>query len=153
GLSSLVASCSGCQPGHLRRPGPYLPGPRYFGDWEQRYEDPPGPARMFLPGTLRLAGHGCSLVTQLVVTGPARGRLFNVDYEGPVGPYVVEDNDFLAWYERWLDEAVAGYDVGWFGERLPLEEPGLIAALARDPSPARRARAGESLLQLPVPGD
>jgi len=43
--------------------------------------------------------------------------------------------------------------VGWFGERLPPEEPGLIAALASDPSPARRARAGESLLQLPVSGD
>jgi hypothetical protein len=63
---------------------------------------------------------------------------------------VVEDADFLAWYERWLDEAVAGYDAGWFGERLPLDEPGLIAALAGDPSPERRARAAYSLLQLPA---
>jgi len=150
-LSQLSAACfTGCPPGHLGRPSPYLPGPRYPEDWEQRHEEPPGPDRTFLPGTLTIAHHGCSLVTQLVVTGPARGRLLNLDFEGPVGPYVVEDAGFLAWYERWLDEAVAGYDVGWFGERLPLDEPGLIAALAGDPSPERRARAASSLLQLPA---
>lgn len=153
-LSRLSESCgSGCRAGHLTRPSPYLPGPRYLDDWERRCEDPPGPDRMFLPGTLSIAGHGCSLVSRLVVTGPAWGRLLNLDCEGPVGPYVVEDADFLAWYERWLDEALAGYDVGRFGERLPLEEPELIATLASDPSPARRGRAGESLLQLPVSGD
>jgi hypothetical protein len=153
-LTRLSASCdTRCQPGHLLRPSPYLPGPRYFGDWEERHEEPPGPDGMYLPGTLEVAGHGCSLYTRLVVTGPARGRLFNLDCGGSLGPYVVEDADFLAWYERWLDEAVAGYDVGWFGERLPLDEPGLIAVLARDPSPARRARAGESLLQLPAISD
>jgi hypothetical protein len=154
-MRRLVDSCGAgqCRRGHLAEPSPYLPGPRYFGDWEQRYEDPPGADRNFLRGTLRIADHGCSLFTQLIVTGPARGRLFNLDGEGPVGPYVVEDADFLAWYERWLDEAVAGYDVGWFGERLPLHEPELIAALIDDPSPQRRARAGESLLQLPVVTD
>lgn len=108
-MSRLGASCGAdCRPGHLAQPSPYLPGPRYFGDWEQRYEDPPGAGRMFLRGTLEIAYHGCSLVTRLVVMGPARGRLLNLDWEGPVGPYVVEDADFLAWYERWLDEAVAG---------------------------------------------
>ncbi|MBA9002744.1 hypothetical protein HNR21_001626 [Actinomadura cellulosilytica] len=154
GLCRLdTACCAGRRSGHLALPSPYVPGPRYLGDWELRYEDPPGPDRVFLRGTLEVAGHGCSLVTRLVVTGPARGRLFNLDYEGPVGPYVVEDADFLAWYERWLDEVLAGYDVGWFGERLPLEEPELIAVLAGDPSPQRRARAGESLLRLPVLSD
>jgi hypothetical protein len=153
-LSRLSQSCgTGCRAGHLTRPSPYLPGPRYLNDWEQRYEDPPGPGRMFLPGTLDIAGHGCTLVTRLIVTGPARGRLFNLDCDGTFGPYVVEDTDFLSWYERWLDEALAGYDIGWFGERLPLEEPELTAALAGDPSPERRARAGESLLQLPGSGD
>ena len=150
-LSQLSAACyTGCAPGHLAQPSPYLLGPRYPKDWEQRHEEPPGPDRMFLPGTLEIADHGCTLATQLVVTGPARGRLFNLDCGGSLGPYVVEDADFLAWYERWLDEVVAGYDVGWFGERLPLDEPGLIAALAGDPSPERRSRAAYSLLQLPA---
>jgi hypothetical protein len=154
-LLRLSASCDeDCQPGHLTRPSPYLPGPRYPGDWKQRYEEPPGrPGRVFLPGTLDIAYHGCTLYTQLVVTGPARGRLFNLDYGGSLGPYVVEDADFLAWYERWLDEVVAGFDTGWFGERLPLDEAGLIAALADDPSPQRRARAGDSLQELPSVSD
>lgn len=152
-MPGLGDSCGvNCQPGHLARPSPYLPGPRYPSDWEQRYEEPWGPGRIFLPGTLTVADHGCTLVTQLIVTGPVRGRLFNVDRDG-IGPYVVEDADFLAWYERWLDETAAGYDVGWFGERLPLEEPALLDALAADPSPERRARAGQSLLQLPAVSD
>ena len=153
-LSRLGESCDApCQAGHLARPSPYLPGPRYFGGWEERHETPPGPGHVFLPGTLEVADHGCSLRTQLVVTGPSRGRLFNVDCGGSLGPYVVEDADFLAWYERWLDEAAAGYRIGWFGERLPLDEPGLIAVLTGDPSPQRRARTGESLLELPAVSD
>ncbi|GAB4054366.1 hypothetical protein [Catellatospora paridis] len=152
GLNRLADMCgTTCtRPGHLAQASPYLPGPRYVDDWEQRHEDPPGPDRDFLRGTLKVTGHGCSLVTRLVVTGPARGRLINLDCDGPVGPYVVEDADFLAWYERWLDEVVAGYDTGWFGERLPLEEPDLLAVLADDLSPERRRRAGRSLLDLPA---
>ncbi|MEV0568201.1 hypothetical protein [Dactylosporangium sp. NPDC050588] len=150
-LLGFAGGCSDarCRPGHLAQPSPYLPGPRYPDDWEQRYEDPRAADRIFLRGTLPVAYHGCTLYTRLVVTGPARGRLFNLDVDG-LGPYVVEDADFLAWYERWLDEVMAGYDVGWFGERLPLDEPALIAALAGDPSPQRRTRAGESLLLSPV---
>ena len=88
-LSRLSGSCDGpCRPGHLARPSPYLPGPRYFGDWEERYEEAPGPDQMFLPGTLAVAYHGCSLHpagrngagTGAVVqrgrgiAGPVRGR-------------------------------------------------------------------------------
>ncbi|GAA2170339.1 hypothetical protein [Actinomadura napierensis] len=154
GLRRLTVSCCAHRrSGHLTRPSPYRPGPRYLDDWEQRYESPPGPDRIFLPGTVEIAGHGCSLVTHLVVTGPARGRLINLDCEGPIGPYVLEDADFLAWYERWLDEAMAGYDIGWFGERLPLGEPALLTVLTDDGSPTRRVRAGESLLRLPAISD
>ncbi|GAA1582628.1 hypothetical protein [Actinoplanes couchii] len=151
GLTRLTRSCCRYRrSGHLARPSGYLPGPRYRDDWEQRHEQPPGPDRILMPGTLVVADHGCSLVTRLVVTGPARGRLINLDHDGPVGPYVVEDPDFLSWYERWLDETLAGYDVGWFGERLPLDEAALIAVLADGPSPDRRIRAGESLGMAPV---
>jgi hypothetical protein len=154
GLRRLADSCAeACRRSHLALASPYLPGPRYLNDWEQRYEDPPDRDREFLRGTLEIAGHGCTLGTRLIVTGPARGRLFNLDNDGPVGPYVLEDIDLLAWYERWLDELAAGYDIGFFGERLPLDEPELITALADDPSPARRTRAGQSLLQLPMVSD
>lgn len=153
GLCRLELSCCAYRrSGHLAQPSPYLPGPRYPVDWEQRHENPPGPGQNFLRGTLAVAAHGCSLTTQLIVTGPARGRLFNLDGGslGGAAPYVVEDVDFLAWYERWLDEAVAGYDVGWFGERLPMPESELVAVLLGDASPDRRIRAGMSLLDLPA---
>ena len=154
GLSRFPATCCAHRAtGHLARPSPYLPGPRYADDWEKRYEEPPAPDRISMPGTLEVASHGCTLLTLLVVTGPARGRLINVDTDGPVGPYVVEDVDFLAWYERWLDEAIAGHDVGFFGERLPLDEAELLAVLAGDPAPDRRARAAESVLSLRSVGD
>ncbi|MEU8003897.1 hypothetical protein AB0B66_22300 [Catellatospora sp. NPDC049111] len=155
GLGRLAALCDrSCHhPGHLAQASPYLPGRRYLDDWEQRHEDPPSPDRLFMPGTLQIVSHGCSLATRLVVTGPARGRLINLDYDGPLGPYVVEDADFLTWYERWLDELVAGFDMGWFGERLPLDQPDLITVLTDDPSPHRRLRAGESLMQQPKIGE
>ncbi|WP_433041902.1 hypothetical protein [Dactylosporangium sp. CS-033363] len=155
GLSRLTPSCCTFRrSGHLSQPSPYVPGPRYPGDWELRYEDVPGPGSNFLRGTLDVAGHGCSLTTQLIVTGPARGRLYNVDSGslGGAAPYVVEDPDFLAWYERWLDDVLAGYDVGWFGERLPLSEAALMVVLRADPSPERRVRAASSLLDLPSHG-
>ncbi|GAA4926362.1 SMI1/KNR4 family protein [Actinoplanes utahensis] len=150
GDNDRVLRLADTDPAGLNRPSPYLPGPRYQGDWEQRHEEPPGPRRTFLPGTLTIAGHGCSLYTHLVVSGPARGRLFNVDVDGPAGPYILEDSGFLAWYERWIDETAAGFDVGWFGENLPLPEPDLLTVLAEDPAAHRRARAGETLLRLPV---
>ncbi|MEV4132186.1 HEAT repeat domain-containing protein [Dactylosporangium sp. NPDC049742] len=150
-MPGLPQKCwdGGCRPGHLAEPSPYLPGPRYFGDWQQRYEDPPGPVRNFLRGTVSVAAHGCSLLTQLVVTGPARGRLFNVDFESEVGPYVVEDADFLAWYERWLDEAVAGHYVGWFGER---SEPDDEVTIAEDAARYTTSRTAPDLVVLAVLG-
>ncbi|MEV0568200.1 HEAT repeat domain-containing protein [Dactylosporangium sp. NPDC050588] len=138
-----------CPPGHLAEPSPYLPGPRYFGDWQQRYEDPPGPDRNFLQGTVSVAAYGCGLLTQLVVTGRARGRLFNVDVDSEAGPYVVEDADFLAWYERWLDEAVAGHDVGWFGERSEVDDE---VTIAEDAARYTTSRTAPDLVVLAVFG-
>ncbi|GAA2890786.1 hypothetical protein Acy02nite_74050 [Actinoplanes cyaneus] len=162
GLTPLEEACGRCLPGHLSRPSPYLPGRDYECDWVIRYEEPWGVDSVFLPGTLNVADHGCSLNTRLTTTGPARGRLFDVDSGGlPTrsnAPQIVEELDFLAWYERWLDEAIAGPDSGdsgtWgAGERLPVEEADLLGILAGDPSANRRLRALGSLLRLPVIGE
>jgi hypothetical protein len=155
GLRPLASACAaedgqGCRPGHLTRECPYLPGPRYPWWWEDLYEDPPGPDGMSLPGTLLVCSGG-SLQTRLIVAGPARGRLFNVDVDG-MGPYVVEDRDFLSWYERWLREVDEGIDGYWFGEKPPGGEAELAAILDRDPAAHRRARAALWLLELPSLG-
>ncbi len=71
-----------------------------------------------LDGTLSIVQQGCSSSTVLVVTGPYRGRLVNYDAEDGA-PYFTRDTGFLAYYERWLDEILAGWDTGWFGFGMP----------------------------------
>jgi hypothetical protein len=135
--------------GHLAEPSPFVPGTTYAQDWWNRFwgpDDRPDP----LQGTLAVVHHGCTSYTHLVVSGPGRGRLVNVDLNGVPAPYVLEDEDFLSWYERWLDELLAGYSVTWFGAKLPGDEAKLLGILATDPSPHRRARAARSLCNLPA---
>ncbi|QKW32840.1 HEAT repeat domain-containing protein [Actinomadura sp. NAK00032] len=148
-LADAYAEVSDSFPGHLVEPSPFVPGMHYAQDWWDRFwgpDDRPDP----LQGTLAIVHHGCTSYTQLVVSGPGRGRLVNVDLNGVPAPYVLEDNDFLSWYERWLDELLAGYDVTWFGEKIPGDAPKLLDVLADDPSPQRRARAARSLSALPA---
>ncbi|KYF87189.1 hypothetical protein BE17_40230 [Sorangium cellulosum] len=62
-----------------------------------------------LQGTLSLGTQGCSFYTQLVVTGPARGRVVYVDLDGG-RPYFPESTGFLDWYERgWMEGMRAQY--------------------------------------------
>lgn len=135
--------------GHLTAPSPFIPGTRYSNDWWDGFwgpNDRPDPTQ----GTLAVVHHGCTSYTQLVVSGPGRGRLVNVDLNGIPAPYVLEDPDFLTWYERWLDELLAGYKVGEFAFKLPGDEAILLDILTTDPSPDRRARAASSVALLPA---
>lgn len=148
-LAHAYGEVSDSFPGHLAEPSPFVPGTRYAQGWWDDFwgpDDRPDP----LQGTLAVVHHGCTSYTQLVVSGPGHGRLVNVDLNGVPAPYVLEDEDFLSWYERWLNELLAGYDVTWFGEKIPGDETGLLGILADDPSPHRRARAARSLRALPV---
>lgn len=83
-----------------------------------------------LRGTLSLNTQGCTYYTQLVVTGPARGRVVYVDIDAQ-RPYFPEHTGFLDWYERWLDELLAGCKIHWFGMGMPGFEPELSAAIER----------------------
>ncbi|ASO21041.1 hypothetical protein FHR81_002010 [Actinoalloteichus hoggarensis] len=146
-LSDAYAEVSDSFPGALREPSPFVPGAEYGEDWWDDFwgpDDRPDP----LQGTLAVVHHGCADYTQLVVTGPGRGRLVNVNLDGSVPPYVLEDRDFLDWYERWLDELLAGHRVAGFGAKLPGDEATLIRVLAADPAASRRARAATSLAHL-----
>jgi HEAT repeat protein len=66
-------------------------------------------------GTLSIGTQGCAYATQVIVTSPLRGRVAYMDSDHFRPPYVVRDHDFLAWYERWLDELLGGYETSWFG--------------------------------------
>ncbi len=81
-----------------------------------------------LLGTIAVAhGRGNDYIV-LVVAGPDAGALAFVDLDAGV-PEFCDDADFLAWYERWLDELRGGYDVAWFGRGMAGTEASFAAHL------------------------
>lgn len=69
-------------------------------------------------GLLPLGSQGCSYIHGLVLNGEHRGRMVNLDIELQKPSFAFEKN-FLDWYERWLDEIIAGIllqdEPAWFG--------------------------------------
>lgn len=59
---------------------------------------------------LHVIERGCSDLTLIGVTGPLTGRVIIGNADGFWGPNVSSAADFLAWYERWLDQMAAGRD-------------------------------------------
>jgi hypothetical protein len=70
-------------------------------------------------GAITIVNQGCAYAAILVVSGPHRGRLANICEDSADEPCFTADAGFLAWYERWLDEMLAGWDTTWFGFGLP----------------------------------
>jgi hypothetical protein len=65
-------------------------------------------------GGIAVGHQGSTYYTLLIVAGEARGRIAYVDTAGEP-PYFVRNLDFLGWYERWLEETLAGKNMVWFG--------------------------------------
>lgn len=139
---------SGSYRGHLAAASPFEPGTTYGDGWWEEFADEQH-RRDPCQGAIAVAHHGCTSYTLLVVSGPARGRLVLVDFNGVPAPYVLEDTDFLAWYERWLDELAAGYDVTRMSEKIPGGESELLAISVADSDNGRRARATWSCALCP----
>jgi hypothetical protein len=102
-----------------------------------------------VPGAVTLGTQGCSTFMVLPTKGPNAGKVLYVDLERE-GAHVVDEPDFLAWYERWLDELLAGHDT----ERLGYGPRGGAASFLRvidDPNASLDARAPavEAFLRLP----
>jgi HEAT repeat protein len=140
------------RPGWLARPFPFVVtetgqfepfGPAR----EASTVEPPGPTHEAYEGAISLSDQGCTFYGLLVVTGPLAGRLVyvNVDQDAPY--YLVENPDFLSWYERWLDELRWGHRASWFGIGMPGDEAQLVAAAA--PGSARRRDAVAAMFRLP----
>jgi len=85
---------------------PFAPGCDYGADWldELGLTDD---GEEWFPGAIALGHLGCGDLAALVVTGAGRGRVAYVSWSGRA-PVYARDPDFLAWYERWLDAALAG---------------------------------------------
>lgn len=103
-----------------------------------------------LRGTLTIAYGGCSDIIVLIVTGKYRGRVVHVDLESTGQPCVTLDTDFLAWYERWIDELLRGWNVSDFGRGYPGDEAAILQVL-QSPSHGTdcHENALSSLLRVP----
>lgn len=73
-------------------------------------------------GILPIGSQGCTYLHGLVLNGPYKGRVVNIDAEKQK-PKFARDETFLDWYERWLDEVISGdlikSTAGWFGYDKP----------------------------------
>ncbi|MFI5934956.1 SMI1/KNR4 family protein [Actinoplanes sp. NPDC051494] len=104
-------------------------------------------------GAITVVHGGCSDYTLLVVSGPDRGRLVEVNADGCFAPRFYSDPGFLAWYERWLDFVLTGHrDLTWFPNQMAGDEAALVATLREDPLAARRRAAACTFITYPAPG-
>lgn len=79
-------------------------------------------------GTIALCNQGCTYAAAMIVTGPHRGQIVYFNEEGPAC-YFIDHTDFISWYERWLDELLAEYNMHWFGFGKAGDERTLAALL------------------------
>ncbi|MNJ91876.1 SMI1 / KNR4 family protein [compost metagenome] len=58
-------------------------------------------------GILPIGSQGCSYLHALILNGPHEGKVVNIDMDRRT-PFFTFENNFLDWYERWLDEVISG---------------------------------------------
>ncbi|WP_080753707.1 SMI1/KNR4 family protein [Janthinobacterium lividum] len=85
-------------------------------------------------GLLPIGSQGCTCIHALVLNGPHAGRVVNLDIDLQRPQFAFEMN-FLDWYERWLDEVIAGYltegGPTWFGYTMRGDDNQLMHAYAK----------------------
>ncbi|MCG7408328.1 SMI1/KNR4 family protein [Paenibacillus sp. ACRRX] len=100
-------------------------------------------------GMLCIGTQGCEYDMYLVIEGKYRGRIVYTSDFYPDHPFffVYEDN-FLDWYERWLDEIILDYDIGWFGSKMPGDENTLIQVYQNAPNEEIRSKALDGMFKF-----
>lgn len=80
-------------------------------------------------GILPIASQGCAYINGLVLQGEHTGKVVNLSFDHQLPTFTFEDN-FLDWYERWLDEVISGKlsnrESGWFGHTVAGSEKQLL---------------------------
>jgi HEAT repeat protein len=136
----------------LARPSPLMPENRCPPSTFSSPDLAPGldPLDQFTQGAIVIAHMGCAYYALLIVSGPARGRIVYIEYGDPLEFVYFPDNpNFLSWYERWVDELLAGYNLGWFGFGATGTEDELARALTdASVSAARKTEAIRTLRRI-----
>lgn len=114
-------------------------------DWRKQFPDVLSPYQ----GTISIGTQGCTYLTGLIVTGQFAGRVVYLDVDDQA-PYVIREPDFLAWYDRWLNELLGNYDMHRFGFGLGGDEKTLLKVLDRpDATTQDRVEAIDAISRLP----
>lgn len=100
-------------------------------------------------GILLIGSQGCAFVTGLVLNGEHKGKIVNLSFDRALPKFTFEDN-FLDWYERWLDEVISGdlleWENGWFGYTVSGSEKQLLEKYFMSECEGYKCRCLESLL-------
>lgn len=97
-------------------------------DWNILYGEN-GHANRQEPGVICLCAMDITFEAYLIVTGPNRGRIVYLDYDGDCAPMWPKNSpNFLSWYENFFSELLAGYNIypTW---KFMWQEPGDAHAL------------------------
>lgn len=80
-------------------------------------------------GILPIGSQGCSYLHGIIIHGEYRGRVVNLCIDGQKPQFTFENN-FLDWYERWLDEVISGELLkegpNWFGYSMRGSDTAII---------------------------
>ena len=99
-------------------------------------------------GCIPIESQGDTYFTYLLVAGPDWGRVVYIEYERS-WIFFPREPDFLSWYTRWLREAAAGYNMGWFGIFLDGDEETLQKHYVQADTEGERLLAIDSMEKFP----
>jgi len=115
---------------------------------EEDYEEELG---KIYAGLLPIGSQGCSYLHALVLNGSHEGRVVNLDCDRQRPKFAFESN-FLEWYERWLNEIIAGYLLQegptWFGYTMGGDDEHLMRVYADADDHKTRLEALNGLAKL-----
>ncbi|GLR70242.1 SMI1/KNR4 family protein [Agaribacter marinus] len=102
-------------------------------------------------GLLCIGSQGCQSYHALILNGEHAGRIVNIDTELSKPKFAYEDN-FLDWYERWLDEILLGILLqdgpSWFGYTMGGDGSQLLAYYFSSQTKEDKIEALAGLLKL-----
>ncbi len=76
-------------------------------------------------GVLPIGFQGCTYLHGLILNGPYKGKVVNLEMSADEAPKFTYEKNFLDWYERWLDDVISGELISnspsWFGYKQNAE--------------------------------
>lgn len=101
-------------------------------------------------GVLPIGSQGCSYLHGIILNGTYKGKVVNIDQELQKPHFTFEDN-FLDWYERWLDEVISEdlliESPSWFGYTMGGSEEKLLKAYKNGSDDVAKTDALNGLLK------